>query len=390
MVLTHPFHCPVHVVEGHAYDEALETLLATRPWALVTSPSWITRGVVEELKSRCGEPVAVASDVMPNPRLSNVIKLAGALENASVVVALGGGSVIDATKGMVALNSVKGDLNILLSHLREGLALPKNITPIPIIAVPTTSGTGSEVTRWGTIWGDDAVKHSVTDPKLYPSHAVMDPELCRSMPRELTLSTGLDALSHAMEAVWNRRHSSVTDCMAEAAIRIIFENLLKVMDKPIDVAIRARLQTASMISGLAMATTQTALAHSISYPFTALFNMPHGIACSFTLAEVARFNATVAPKRLNPIARGIGCSVEELPDRLESWFDDLGVGVQVARYVEPAVTDELGDNLITRARAANNIRDVDGSLARQLARTALDRLSSGHVDSVNSRQRSAG
>lgn len=385
MVLTHPLYCPVHIVEGCPYEEALETLLAGRPWALVTSPGWVVRGIAEALKSRCGDPVAMIADVDANPKLSSVTRLASAIERAGVVIALGGGSVIDATKGMVAFNAVGGNVETLMSHLREGKTLPGDINPIPIIAVPTTSGTGSEVTRWGTIWGDDAVKHSITDPKLYPSHAVMDPGLCKSMPRALTLATGLDAVSHAMEAVWNRRHTCITDSLAETAIRIVHGNLQRVMNRPDDLVLRERMQTASMISGLAMGTTQTALAHSISYPFTALYDMPHGIACSFTLAEVARFNSVTAPERLSPIAAGMGCSIEELPDHLETWLDSLGIGEQVARYVTPTVTDKFGDSLITRARAANNIRNVDGAEARKLARSALDRLCGKRVNHNDSR-----
>ena len=377
-------------MEGHPYEEALEILISARPWSLVTSRGWIKRGAADALATRCSEPHAVISGVEANPKLSDVVRLAPGLAGASVVVALGGGSVIDAAKGMVAFNAVGGDVEIFMAHLRDGRALPNDITPSPIIAVPTTSGTGSEVTRWGTDWGDDAVKHSVTDPKLYPSHAVLDPNLSRSMPRELTLATGLDAVSHAMEAVWNQRHTNATDSFAETAIRMVYENLQGAMDRPDDVVLRERMQTASMISGLAMGTTQTALAHSISYPFTALFDMPHGLACSFTLAEVARFNGATEPERLAPIAAGMGCRVEKLPDRLEVWFDALGVGEQVARYVMPRVTDELGDNLITRARAANNIRDVDGARARQLARAALDRFWGNNLNDNKTKHRLSG
>lgn len=390
MVLTHPLHCPVCIVEGHPHEEALESLIAARSWALVTSRGWIKRGAAGALVERCGAPFAVISGVEANPKLSDVVRLAPDLTDAGVVVALGGGSVIDAAKGMVAFNAVGGDVDIFMAHLREGKALPNDMTPSPIIAVPTTSGTGSEVTRWGTIWGDDAVKHSVTDPKLYPSHAVLDPNLCRSMPRELTLATGLDAVSHAMEAVWNQRHTNATDSLAETAIRMVYKNLQGAMDRPDDVVLRERMQTASMISGLAMGTTQTALAHSISYPFTALFDMPHGLACSFTLAEVARFNGATEPERLAPIAAGMGCRIEELPDHLEVWFDALGIGEQIAHYVTPRVTDELGDNLITRARAANNIRDVDGAGARQMARAALDRFCGPNLNEDKTMRRLSG
>ncbi len=374
MVLTHPIYCPVRIVEGHEFDEAVESILEGRSWTLVTSRGWVERGALDRLASRSGTPRAVVDQVAANPKIQDVIRLAGILGDGDAIVALGGGSVIDAAKGMAALAAVGGREEILMDHLRDGVALPDSMTPSPIIAVPTTSGTGSEVTRWGTIWGDDAVKHSVTDPKLYPSHAVLDPALCVSMPRELTLATALDSLSHAMEAVWNRRHTDGTDALAETAIRIVRESLDAALGSPDDIDLRERLQTAAMIAGLAMGTTQTALAHSISYPFTARYEMPHGIACSFTLAEVARFNGEAEPERLRPIAKALDCGVGDLPDALQTWFNELGVGEQVLRYVTPSVTDELGDNLITRARAANNIRDVDGATARQLARTALDNL----------------
>ena len=131
---------------------------------------------------------------------------------------------------------------------------------------------------------------------------------------------------------------------------------------------------AALLAGYAMGTTQTALAHSISYPFTAHFDMPHGFACSFTLPEVARYNAVDHPERLAPIAAGLSCPISEIPGVLEAWFDALELGPYIARYVSPDVTDQFGDNLITRTRAANNLRDVDGETARSLARHSLERF----------------
>ena len=123
-----------------------------------------------------------------------------------------------------------------------------------------------------------------------------------------------------------------------------------------------------------MGTTQTALAHSISYPFTAHFGMPHGFACSFTLPEVARYNSAVHPERLAPIAAGLSCAISEIPSALESWFDELNLGHYLAGYVSPDVTDQFGDSLITPARAANNLRDVNGRTAQILARRSLERF----------------
>src|SRR4029453_2776306 len=114
--------------------------------------------------------------------------------------------------------------------------------------------------------------------------------------------------------------------------------------------------------------------HSISYPFTAHHGVPHGLACSFTLGQVARFNMEQSAERLLPIAHGLGCAPAEVPEVIEAWFDELQVGPAVLRYISPATVDGLGDGIITRARAANNLRAATAAEARGLARAALERL----------------
>ena len=372
--MSRPFHCPTRIHSASPFDTAVAGLLADRKWLLVTSAGWTQRGAIEVLTAAAGQPVAIIDSVPANPRASDIEKLSADIPNADVAVALGGGSVIDAAKGIVALTALGNDLKPLLAHLKDGLELPNTFAPIPIIAIPTTSGTGSEVTRWGTIWGDENVKFSLHNPTLFPSEAVIDPALCTSMPPDVTLSSGLDALSHAMEAVWNKNNTPLSDHFASVTIMSLRENLDQVMADPENVESRRRVQIAALLAGYAMGTTQTALAHSISYPFTAHFDMPHGFACSFTLPEVARYNAVDQPERLAPIAAGLSCPISEIPDVLEAWFDALELGPYIARYVSPDVTEQFGDNLITRARAANNLRDVDGETARSLARHSLERF----------------
>jgi alcohol dehydrogenase len=339
---------------------------------LITSVGWLKRGVLERLQLAGLNPVATLAEVNPNPRLADIELLATRLPEVDTVVALGGGSVIDAAKAALALQGLGLNRVPLISHLCEGTALPADMAPPRLIAVPTTAGTGSEVTRWGTVWGDDGIKYSVNDTRLYPVSAILDPGLLISMPRGLALATGLDALSHAMEAVWNRRHSALGDALATAAIERLFQHLAPSLAMPESLEQRRYIQTAAVLAGLAMGTTQTALAHSISYPFTSRFGMPHGIACSFTLAEIARYNLAADAERLRPIASALNCATGEIPDMIERWFEELGLAHEVARYVHPSMVDQLGDNLITRARAANNMREADGAAARRIVRAALD------------------
>jgi phosphonate metabolism-associated iron-containing alcohol dehydrogenase len=374
MVLSHPFRCPTQVVEGHPFDDAVGGLLEGKSWALITSRGWLARGAADRLARRGGEPEAILGGVLPNPKISAIVELAGALPAVDIVVALGGGSVIDAAKGAVALRALEGDRSALMAHLRENAALPDKMAPTPLIAVPTTSGTGSEVTRWGTLWGDDEVKHSINDARLYPAHAILDPALCTSMSAELTLTTALDSLSHALEAIWNKHHTPMTDELAQRAIALIRQNLMATLGRPDNLDLRRRLQTAALLAGLAMGTTQTAIAHSISYPFTARLGLPHGIACSFTLAEVARQNMLVAGDRLALAADAFGCPLDGLPQALEGWLAELGVGAILERFVTTELIDQLSGGLMTRARAANNIRETDAEAARQIALNAYRSL----------------
>ncbi|MGJ3259885.1 MAG: phosphonoacetaldehyde reductase [Rhodospirillales bacterium] len=380
MVLTHPFKCPTHVINGVGFDEAVAELVGGRRWALVTSPSWLTSGADRRLIDSAGACTVVIGDVKPNPTVSEVYRIARLLpDETEVVVALGGGSVIDAAKGLIAVKQPSIGEGGLMTHLTEGSALEFAAKPQDLIAIPTTSGTGSEVTRWGTIWGDDGIKFSINDPCLYPAAAILDPALCVTMPRELTLATGLDALSHAAESVWNRRHSEISDQLATQAIRVLRRDLATALESPADIGLRSNVQSAALLSGLAMGTTQTALAHSISYPFTSRFGVPHGLACSFTLPVIAAFNGAEDRDRLWPIAEGLGCEPETIPDVLNAWFHEMELTAFLSQYVGIEAVDAFDDQLITRARAANNIRDVDGNVAKDLAREALREFTSGAV-----------
>ena len=151
------------------------------------------------------------------------------------------------------------------------------------------TGTGSEVTSWGTVWdGAGGRKYSLALPGLYPERAVVDPALMRSKPRGLTISTGLDAFSHAVESIWNRNANPVSLTFAVTAAREIMEVLPRLADDLGNPDLRRRMALASTFAGLAFSATKTAIAHSISYPVTLRHDVIHGIACSFTLPAIAR------------------------------------------------------------------------------------------------------
>jgi alcohol dehydrogenase len=225
------------------------------------------------------------------------------------------------------------------------------------------------VTRWATVWRG-AAKLSLQSDRLYPRYAILDADLCRSMPPALILSSGLDAASHAMEAVWNRNHTPASDRLASQALAILREELGPAVRDGMTRETAGRMQQAALLAGLAMGATQTALAHSISYPLTGHFGVPHGLACGFTLAAVAEFNLAADPTRLTPIARAFDVSVSALPRAIREWLNALAVVERLSTYVTREQALGVGDAFIHPSRAGNNIRPCASSDARDIVKAA--------------------
>lgn len=373
MVLTPPFHCPTKIFRDSDYVSVVTELHSSGSWILITTKGWLNRLAHKQLIEKCGPPECILETTV-NPVMNDVIFVGEKLSDVDYIIALGGGSTIDAAKGATVYHALKGYEKLFEEHLKSGTELPVELPLIPITAIPTTSGSGSEITRWGTIWGDDKIKYSVTHNNLYPRYAILDPKLCSSMPEEITISSGLDALSHAMESVWNIKHTKLTDMLSMSAISLIKENLPSVMKDGNNLEARNNMQTASLIASMSMSTTQTALAHSISYPFTAHYDMPHGFACSFTLASIAKFNMAHDEERLKPIATAFNSTTRKLPKDIHSWFLDLDLGKYVSKYINKDIVNNLSENLINRSRAANNIRGIDGQQANAIVIESLENL----------------
>ena len=236
-----------------------------------------------------GPPAVVVRDVEPNPDYASLRMACAAFARAGVppqvIVALGGGSVIDTAKVLAAA----GDEFSRVQGYIEGRHGAEALRRLPIIAVPTTAGTGSEVTCWATVWDTaNRKKYSLARPELYPERAVLDPRLSVGVPRALTISTGLDALSHALESIWNVNGNPVSANHAVFAACEVIDCLPRLADDLGNVDLRTRMARASLFAGLAFSNTKTALAHSLSYFLTLHHGVVHGIACSFSLPAVMR------------------------------------------------------------------------------------------------------
>ena len=374
------FANPVHVEFGAGCVAALDQALRGRTAALLTSPGAAKRGLVDRIRSVAGRSVDIVyADVSPNPTIEAVLHAHGAIAPARVeaIVAAGGGSVIDTAKAVAALLGTSLPSSWLPGHLRGGDPFPAFWSPVPIIAVPTTAGTGSEVTMWATIWDDEnRSKCSLSHPALYPESALVDPALTLGAPDELTIVTALDALSHAMEAIWNRHHNPVSDALAMRAIAGIMTSLAGALERADDLVARTALHGASLLAGLAFSNTRTALAHSMSYPLTAERGLPHGLACSFTLPEVLTLNAGADRARAMLVADAMGCgSVDAAHVRLYQLFATLKIGERIRAFVPSGDDiDALRGTMLTPGRADNNLAELTESGARALARRAYARL----------------
>lgn len=357
------FHNPVRVDWGEPGFAGLSGFIAGRTAALVTTPGAAERGLVRLLIRAAGDAgVRVTTGVQPNPTVAsiqrNAAELSATEKRPEVIIALGGGSCLDTAKGIAAISSPGCSAQWFSDHLRSSAPFPADFSPPAIIAIPTTAGTGSEVTMWGTVWDEETgAKYSISHPRLFAERAILVPELTLTCSRELTVTTALDALSHCMESVWNRRASAVSDAFSTAGISMILDNLGHALARPDDLDVRRHLQEAALLGGFAISCTATALAHSISYPLTSELGMPHGLACSFTLPELIRFNGEEAPRRIAVIAEAMKAGgVDAASVSLKHFYVEWGVSDLVRSYVNDDRARALRHRLLTPARADNNLR----------------------------------
>ncbi len=257
------------------------------------------------LLSGASLPYEVYDNVKPNPTIANVQTGVAAFKAsaADVIVAIGGGSPIDTAKaiGIIANNPEFSDVKSL-----EGVAPTKQKT-VPIIAVPTTAGTASEVTINYVITDEDSVKKMVcVDPNDIPILAVVDPELMVSMPKGLTAATGLDALTHAIEGYLTKGAWEMSDMFEIKAMELIAKHLEKAVQEPANMEARSGMALAQYIAGMGFSNVGLGIVHSMAHPLGAFYDTPHGVANALLLPFVMEFNASACLEKYRDIARALG------------------------------------------------------------------------------------
>ena len=354
---------PVRLSFGRGAFRRIGEHLAGRRYCLVTyaTPS-LFPALATQLASLAGPPIVTIDNVSANPDFIDLTESCRRYGEATpapeVIVAIGGGSVLDAAKVLAA---AQGDFAGVRRYLETGTGADQ-LRFTPILAVPTTAGTGSEVTSWATVWDTEAKKkYSLSHPRLYPERAVVDSELSLAAPRALTVSTGLDALSHALESIWNVNANPASSALAVAAAREVLASLPRLAERLDSIELREAMARAATLAGLAFSNTRTALAHSLSYHLTLHHGVPHGIACSFSLPMVMRWVIGCDPACDAALQAIFGSDLTQGVERLSHFLDALGVstdagdhGIDAADWnglIDRALEGERGRNFIGRRAA---------------------------------------
>jgi alcohol dehydrogenase class IV len=243
--------------------------------------------------------IVIYDGVLPDPTLD--IAAAGLRvleqERCDGVLAIGGGSAIDAAKTIAAAATNGGDVKKMVGFFKAKLS------PLPLFAIPTTSGTGSEVT-FGAVISDSQSheKYMVGDPKIVPKAVALDPELIAGLPPAITAATGMDALTHAVEAYVSTWANNQSDAYAKMAVKMIFENLPIAYANGADLQAREQMSLAAYYAGLAINGAAVGNIHAIAHQFGARYGTPHGLANALVMPEVLRFSKGAIDERLAELA----------------------------------------------------------------------------------------
>ena len=316
------YYQPVNIVFGknkleENLSKELGLLNAKRPF-LVIDGYFVKSGLADRLKNGLGI-VGTFCEISPNPKTSEVQKAAELLRQikADCVIAIGGGSTLDTAKVAACLCLESGDISEFFGTSKAFAA------KLPTILCPTTSGTGSEVTKVAVL-SNGAKKSPMASELFFASAAVIDPALTYSMPPKSVAICALDALCHALEGYYSKYHQPICDLYAMQAAKIILENVEAAYEK--DEEALDMLSFASNLAGLAFAIPKTAAPHGISYALTTDFAMPHGEACAFTADKVLLVNKSAEEKRLTDFAVFCGySSVEALAAKIFSLKKEFGL-----------------------------------------------------------------
>lgn len=344
------FHGKTKICYGKYALDTLEELPCSRAF-VVTDPFMVKSGFADQITShleRRDIPHRIFSQVEPDPSLETVKQ--GAVEfaasRADLIVALGGGSAIDTAKA------------IAFFARKAAPGLPRPL----LVAIPTTSGTGSEVTAISVVTDKaQGVKIPLNDELLIPDVAILDARFTRTVPPSVTAATGMDVLTHAIEAYTSRDNNAFTDILATEAIRYVFSFLFKAYQNMEDMEAREMMLLGSCMAGMAFNNSGLGITHSMAHALGGQFHVPHGLANAVLLPHAIRFNSFDAGVRYRELARVIGlphANVEEGTSGLVSAIRSLNEAMGIPARIRDLRVEEQAFRSALDAMAAHALDDM--------------------------------
>ncbi len=329
-------------------------LLRGKKVLIVTDPGVIQAGLLENVKASLqsiGLPFVIFDGVEPDPRIEVVEKSAqlAKKEGIDLIIGFGGGSSLDIAKVTSILLTNPGKIDELF-----GIDLVPN-PGIPVILVPTTAGTGSEVTPIAILSDTkEKLKKGIVSPTLFPEVAIVDPQLTIGLPPSITALTGMDALTHAIEAYYSVNATGWTDLLALRAMELISKNIRVAFAHGENLIARSNMMEGSLLAGIAFANAGVGAVHAFAYPLGGEFHLAHGLTNTLMLPYVMRYNIIGCPSKFAQMAKAFGEKVEGL--------SELDGAEAAVRFVE-----RLSDDL----RVPRRLRDVG------IPEDAIPRLAEG-------------
>jgi len=341
------FRVPKDIIFGENALTHLSTLEGKRA-TLVTGGSSMKRfGYIDKAKAeleKAGMEVSVVDGVEPNPSIETVIR--GGKEmaefNPDWIIAIGGGSALDAAKVMwVYYEYPETKFEDLVNF-----KFPKLRTKAKFIAVPSTSGTASEITAFSVITDtENHIKYPLVSTEMTPDIALLDPEIPSKMPAHITANTGMDVMAHAVEAYVSTAASVYTDPLAVKAIDLVFKNLPVAYTQADDLSARDAMHNASALAGMAFTNASLGLIHSLAHKIGGEFGITHGLANAILMPYIVEYNRS-ATNKVDMLEKEL--KIENLPNALRAANNKLGIPLTLQDVTEVNITEEKFNEVLDR------------------------------------------
>ena len=373
------FTLPRDIYHGEGSLEVLKTLKGKKAFVVVGGGSMKRFGFlqkVEDYLKEAGMEVELFEGVEPDPSVETVMKGAEAMRKFQPdwIVAMGGGSPIDAAKAMWIFYEYP---DFTFEQAVVPFGLPELRQKAKFVAIPSTSGTATEVTAFSVITNyTEKIKYPLADFNITPDIAIVDPELAQTMPAKLVAHTGMDALTHAIEAYTASLRSNFSDPLAIKAIEMVNENLVKSFEG--DKTARNLMHEAQCLAGMAFSNALLGIVHSMAHKVGAVFHIPHGCANAIFLPYVIKYNRKVCEYRYADIARALkleGNTDAELTDSLIKLINEFNDDLSIPHSMKEYGVEEADFKSNVKFIAHNAILDAcTGSSPREIDEETMEKL----------------